>query len=94
MSNIYNLSCKPLFCSTLGIFFAVLYERSWDEDRCLAYMLEHTVVSEAAARNEIKRYIYIPGQACCYLYGFKKFLQLREMAIHQLGKLNRLLFVV
>ena len=50
-------------------------------------MLQHTALSEAGIQSEIDRYIYIPGQACCYLYGFKKFMHLREKAQAELGKL-------
>ena len=48
-------------------------------------MLKHTTNSESAIMSEIKRYIYIPGQALCYTYGYKRIIALREKAKQNLG---------
>ena len=48
-------------------------------------MLEHSTNGESAIMSEIRRYTYIPGQALCYMYGFKRIIALREKAKRELG---------
>ena len=62
--------------------------RSWSVDQCRNFMLEHSTNSESAIMSEIRRYTYIPGQALCYMYGFKRIIALREKAKRELGTLE------
>ena len=57
----------------------------WTRDEAIAYLLEHTALTETDAVAEVERYIAIPGQALAYKIGQRKFLELRRRAQEALG---------
>jgi uncharacterized protein (DUF885 family) len=56
--------------------------KKWTRDETIRYMQENVGFAWPA---EIDRYIAWPGQACAYMSGELKILELREMAKEQLG---------
>jgi len=59
-----------------------IHSKRWTRQRALKYMEDNL---GWASEAEINRYIIWPGQACSYLYGELKILELRERARRKLG---------
>jgi uncharacterized protein (DUF885 family) len=59
-----------------------IHALKWTPDQAIAFMLENTGVPY---RNEVYRYVVLPGQATAYEIGFLKILELRQQAEDQLG---------
>jgi uncharacterized protein (DUF885 family) len=57
----------------------------WSRDRALAYLRDHTALSEHEVTTEVDRYISWPGQALSYKLGEMKILELRRYAENELG---------
>lgn len=62
-----------------------LHHGGWTRDQAVAYLREHTVLSEAEIHNETDRYIEWPGQALSYMTGRLEIQRLRTRAARQLG---------
>jgi uncharacterized protein (DUF885 family) len=62
-----------------------LHAKGWSRDQTIAWLVEHTGVTQDAARNATERYMAWPGQALGYKIGALKILQLRHKAEQQLG---------
>lgn len=63
-----------------------MHALGWSRERALAFMLEHTALSEAQAAQEIDRYIARPAQATAYLLGYQEISALRHEAEAALGE--------
>lgn len=64
-----------------------LHAFGWTSDRAVQLLLDNTALPEADIRNEVRRYIIWPGQACAYRIGELKIRALREKAEKELGDL-------
>ncbi|MFH9088901.1 DUF885 domain-containing protein [Streptomyces sp. NPDC017673] len=62
-----------------------LHHFGWTRERAVAYLREHTVLSEAEIQNETDRYIEWPGQALSYMTGRLEIQRLRTRAARELG---------
>lgn len=62
-----------------------LHAKGWTREQAIAYMVDHTGMSESDVTSEIERYMALPGQACAYKVGQLKILALRESAKAALG---------
>jgi uncharacterized protein (DUF885 family) len=62
-----------------------IHAKRWTRERAIDYMLENTGMPETEVVAEIERYIVSPGQACAYMVGQLKILELREEARERLG---------
>jgi uncharacterized protein (DUF885 family) len=62
-----------------------IHAKRWTREQAIAYMLENTGMPETEVVTEIERYIVSPGQACAYMVGQLKILELRERAMGRLG---------
>ncbi|MET8771306.1 DUF885 domain-containing protein, partial [Streptomyces sp. NPDC004658] len=62
-----------------------LHHFGWTRDQAVAYLREHTVLSEAEIHNETDRYIEWPGQALSYMTGRLEIQRLRTRAARELG---------
>jgi uncharacterized protein (DUF885 family) len=62
-----------------------MHWKHWSREQVVDYMLAHTGVPESEAVIETERYAVWPGQACGYMVGMQKILELRERARQRLG---------
>lgn len=62
-----------------------LHHFGWTRDQAVAYLREHTVLSEVEIQNETDRYIEWPGQALSYMTGRLEIQRLRTRAARELG---------
>ncbi|XP_063875992.1 uncharacterized protein LOC135108991 [Scylla paramamosain] len=67
-----------------------MHALGWSRDRAVAFLLDHTALSEESIQGEVNRYITWPGQACAYKVGEIKIKELRQKAQNALGSLFRL----
>jgi acyl-homoserine-lactone acylase len=58
----------------------------WSEEQAVQYMLDNSAIPEGSVREEIRRYIVLPGQATSYKIGMLKILELRAYAQAMLGE--------
>ncbi len=63
-----------------------LHARRWTRDQAVDYLLNETGTPLEQARREVDRYVVAPGQACAYMIGMLKFLELRTKAQTSLGE--------
>ncbi|WP_293713862.1 DUF885 domain-containing protein [Stenotrophomonas sp. UBA7606] len=62
-----------------------VHHYDWDRDRAIAYLRDHTALSEHEVTTEVDRYISWPGQALSYKLGEITIVKLREKAEKELG---------
>jgi uncharacterized protein (DUF885 family) len=62
-----------------------MHALGWGRDRAIAFMREHTALSESNIANEVDRYIAWPGQATAYMVGRLRIRSLRDLARGRLG---------
>ncbi len=63
-----------------------MHAQGWSRDRALAYMRDHTALSEHEITTEIDRYISWPGQALSYKLGELRIRDWRARAERELGQ--------
>ncbi len=62
-----------------------IHSKGWPREKAIRYMLDECASTEAAATNEVLRYMVWPGQALNYKIGELMILELRAKAEKQLG---------
>jgi uncharacterized protein (DUF885 family) len=62
-----------------------IHAKGWTYDQGVEYMLENTGLPPGQIQFEVSRYITWPGQATAYKIGMLKILELRQLAMEQLG---------
>lgn len=62
-----------------------IHHKHWTRDRALAYLRDHTALSEHEVTTEVDRYISWPAQALSYKLGEIKIVELRAEAERELG---------
>jgi uncharacterized protein (DUF885 family) len=62
-----------------------IHAMGWSRKRSVEYFLANTALARDNIVREIDRYFVYPGQACAYLIGKNKILELRENAKQKLG---------
>jgi uncharacterized protein (DUF885 family) len=62
-----------------------IHAKGWNYDQGVEYMLENTGLPPGQVQFEVSRYITWPGQATAYKIGMLKILELRQLAMEQLG---------
>ncbi|WMW81514.1 DUF885 domain-containing protein [Undibacterium cyanobacteriorum] len=62
-----------------------MHAKGWTREQAITYMMENLGYSEARAKNQVERYMVIPGQALAYKIGALKILELRAKAQQALG---------
>lgn len=62
-----------------------MHSKRWTKQQAIDYMHEATGDTIDSITTEIERYCVWPGQACCYMIGRVKILELREKAKQELG---------
>ncbi|XP_071087216.1 uncharacterized protein [Haliotis cracherodii] len=64
-----------------------LHSMGWTQAKAVEYLVDCTLTDEWSMRNEVNRYITMPGQACAYKIGELKLWELRHKAEKELGDL-------
>lgn len=62
-----------------------LHHKQWTREEAIKYMAENCPGPIDDQKNEVERYIVMPGQATAYMVGMLKILELREFAKMELG---------
>ncbi len=62
-----------------------VHSKGWTRDKALAYLRDHTALSEHEVTTEVDRYISWPGQALSYKLGEIRIVELRAEAERELG---------
>lgn len=62
-----------------------IHAKKWTREEAIEYMTANTGMPNSDVVAEIERYIVMPGQACAYMIGKLKILELREKAQRELG---------
>jgi uncharacterized protein (DUF885 family) len=62
-----------------------IHHKGWSRDKALAYLRDHTALSEHEITTEVDRYISWPGQALSYKLGEIRIVALRAEAERELG---------
>jgi uncharacterized protein (DUF885 family) len=62
-----------------------MHSKRWSREQAIDYMRDTTGMTETDVVAEIERYIVWPGQACAYMVGKLKILELRGRAQAELG---------
>ena len=62
-----------------------VHHKGWSRDKALAYLRDHTALSEHEVTTEVDRYISWPGQALSYKLGEIRIVALRAEAEAELG---------
>ncbi|MFC7331926.1 DUF885 domain-containing protein [Rhodocista pekingensis] len=62
-----------------------IHARRWTREQATDYFVTNSSFARETAAREVDRYIAIPGQACAYMIGMLKILDLREKARTALG---------
>ena len=62
-----------------------IHAKGWTREQAIAYMLEHTALSQANIEAEVNRYVTWPGQATAYKVGELRIRELRARAERRLG---------
>jgi uncharacterized protein (DUF885 family) len=63
-----------------------LHAKRWTRQEAIDYLQKEAVMAEPQAVREVERYVVAPGQACAYMIGMLKFLELRVKAQAALGE--------
>ncbi|MBV7265544.1 DUF885 domain-containing protein [Erythrobacter ani] len=62
-----------------------LHSKRWTREEAIEYLAENTPNPQGDIVNAIERYIVTPGQATAYMIGKLKIMELRSMAMRELG---------
>ncbi|HEX6833024.1 MAG TPA: DUF885 family protein [Rudaea sp.] len=62
-----------------------LHHKGWTRAQAIAFLADHTALSQHEVETEVDRYISWPGQALSYKLGEIKIVELRAMAEKELG---------
>ncbi|QNR97250.1 DUF885 family protein [Stenotrophomonas sp. 169] len=62
-----------------------VHSKGWSRDKAIAYLRDHTALSEHEVTTEVDRYISWPGQALSYKLGEIAIVRLRAQAERELG---------
>lgn len=62
-----------------------MHQKRWTREQAIDYLMENTPNPKSDVVKAIERYIVMPGQATAYMIGKLKIMELRTMAMKELG---------
>ena len=62
-----------------------IHAKRWTKEQAIDYFAANSSFPRESAAREVERYVVYPGQACAYMIGMMKLLELRERARKALG---------
>lgn len=84
MSQFGKLAAEILRAARLVVDTG-LHHKQWTREDAIKYMAENCPGPLGDQKNEVERYIVLPGQATAYMVGMLKIQELREFAKMELG---------
>ncbi len=84
MSQFGKLAAEILRAARLVVDTG-LHHKQWTREEAIKYMADNCPGPLDDQKNEVERYIVMPGQATAYMVGMLKILELRDMAKMELG---------
>ena len=76
---------SELFRAVRLVIDTGIHHKGWTREEAIKYMMENVGSERSEATSEVERYIVWPGQACAYMLGRIKIMELRETAKKELG---------
>lgn len=80
-----GMMAKHLWAASRLVVEPGLHLHGWSRERALAFMRDHTALSEAEIAVEVDRYIATPGQSLSYMLGYDTIARARLRAERVLG---------
>ena len=71
---------SELFRAVRLVIDTGIHHKGWTREEAIKYMMENVGSERSEATSEVERYIVWPGQACAYMLGRIKIMELRETA--------------
>lgn len=81
-----GLVAKHLWAASRLVVEPGLHLHGWSRDRAIAYLVDHSTLSEAEAALEVDRYLALPGQSLAYVLGYLELREARRTAEAALGE--------
>lgn len=82
--NLGRLQAEMFRAVRLVVDVGIHYKK-WTREQAIEYMAAHTGDPIGQIVTEVERYVVMPGQACAYMVGMLKILELRERTKQELG---------
>ena len=76
---------SELFRAVRLVIDTGIHHKGWTREEAIKYMMENVGSERSEATSEVERYIVWPGQACAYMLGRIKIMELRDTAKKELG---------
>ena len=76
---------SELFRAVRLVIDTGIHNKKWSREKAIDYMVDNVGSERSEATSEVERYIVWPGQACAYMLGRIKIIELRELAKSELG---------
>lgn len=76
---------SELFRAVRLVIDTGIHQKKWTREKAITYMMENVGSERSEATSEVERYIVWPGQACAYMLGRIKIMELRETSKKELG---------
>lgn len=76
---------SELFRAVRLVIDTGMHSKKWTREKAIDYMIKNVGSEESEAISEVERYIVWPGQACAYMIGRIKIMELRDKARKELG---------
>ncbi|GIS27195.1 MAG: hypothetical protein CM15mP127_15680 [Gammaproteobacteria bacterium] len=70
---------SELFRAVRLVIDTGIHHKGWTREEAIKYMMENVGSERSEATSEVERYIVWPGQACAYMLGRIKIMELREL---------------
>lgn len=80
-----GMMAKHLWAASRLVVEPGLHLHGWTREQAIAFMREHTALSDAEIALEVDRYIGMPGQSLAYMLGYDRIAAARRYAEQRLG---------
>jgi uncharacterized protein (DUF885 family) len=80
------MMAKHLWAASRLVVEPGLHLHGWSRERAVAFMRDHTALTDAEIAVEVDRYIATPGQSLSYMIGYDTIARGRRYSEHRLGR--------
>jgi len=81
-----GMMAKHLWAASRLVVEPGLHLHGWSRERAVAFMRDHTALTDAEIAVEVDRYIATPGQSLSYMLGYDTIARARHYAERRLGR--------